>query len=167
MAKKISFDLIVLILLIFSIFLSLYYTSIGYSFQLHTIGILTDAQVFIQSNKHGSAYFRAEIFSYNITKGHKTSCTLVRPSGSYMYGSAEDAVKNTILGTSRDLWIASYNIHTCSDKSLKDFNQTMGMIFITSTVIFFICFAIMYYDNRTCFNISRTNWNNSTFEVIV
>lgn len=148
--------------------LAMYYTIIGASFQLHTTGILTDANVFISSGKDGSSYYRSETFSYNITNGHETSCTLVRPWYYMYYGSAENAAKETIRGTYRELWIASYNTHTCSDKSLKDFNQTIGItLFCVVGFIPAMILLALFYDqikrccNRVKSNVSRaTDWNN-------
>ena len=127
--------------------LAMYYTIIGSSFSLHTTGLLIKADVYQHhSDDGGSSYYRSEIFQYNITSHKQTTCTLVRPWYYMFYGSAQDAVENTKLGTTRDIWIASYNDHTCSDTTLKNYNITIGITLfcVIGIIMLSILFALSY-----------------------
>lgn len=137
--------------------LAMYYTIIGASFKQHTSGTLIDADVYYSSGKNSDGYYRSETFKYNSTSGDETSCTLVRPQYYMYYGSVENAVKETLLGTTRELWIASYNSHTCSDKPLKDYNQTIGITLfcVVGIVLSFVLIAIFYNKIKKCWNCAK------------
>lgn len=143
MAESLVGSLITCFLVILA--LAMYYTIIGSSFQLHTIGLLYDADV-VRATDDSSGSYRTESFKYNITAGHETTCSLTRPWYYMFYGSAKDAVDNTVLGTYREIWIASYNKHTCSDYTLKNYNLTIGITLfcVIGVIIFFVLFAIFY-----------------------
>ena len=134
--------------------LAMYYTIIGTSFQNQVIGTLSQANVYINSgNQNGNSYYRTETFKYtmngNIPALNATntlSCTVTRPYYYMFYGSAQNAVSNTQLGTQRKLWIASYSQHVCSDLALKLYNMNIGVTLfsVIAFVTFITCVILLY-----------------------
>ncbi len=67
----------------------------------------------------------SETFRY-VHGGSNTTCTLIRPKLYKFYGTAESIAKGKHLGTTRDIWIASYNKNTCADAQLKLYKMIIG-----------------------------------------
>lgn len=112
----------------------IYFTIAGTSFYKHTIGTLVNA--------NSDSYYKTETFRY-VSSGYNKTCTLTRPTCYIYYGNdVEIDANNTLIGTTKEIWIESYNLNVCVDKALKIYNFTVGITLLScfGFVMLFVLF---------------------------
>lgn len=75
------------------------------------------------------------------------SCYMKRPTAYSFYGTAENEAHDKIIGTTRDIWIASYNDYTCVDAQLKLYYMTIGTTLLCCAGLPIVLFLIyIFYE---------------------
>jgi hypothetical protein len=72
-------------------------------------------------------WYVKEIFQ----KGNTTNtCSVIRSKGYSTVHEVNDAKDKVILGTTRKIWSYWHNQHSCYDQTIKDSDQTTGIVFL-------------------------------------